>query len=62
MDKIFIPILLGTARGSRQSEKAARFILAEAEKYGKFESELIDVRDFVGKLETAAMEEDYDSR
>ncbi|MFQ6611183.1 MAG: NADPH-dependent FMN reductase, partial [Fidelibacterota bacterium] len=56
MEEIFIPILLGTARKNRQSEKVARFILAEAEKYAKFKSELIDVRDFMGNQETAAMD------
>ena len=40
-----IPIILGTAREGRQSEKAAKFILAEVEKFG-LETELIDVRDY----------------
>ena len=42
---MYIPIILGTAREGRQSEKAAKFILAEAVKAG-LESEIIDVRDF----------------
>jgi len=45
-DKFNIPIILGTARKGRQSEKAANFVLGEAIKYG-FESELIDVRDYL---------------
>ncbi len=42
---MYIPVILGTARVGRQSEKVANFILEEAKKAG-FESELIDVRDF----------------
>lgn len=42
---MYIPIILGTAREGRQSEKAARFILKEALKAG-LESEIIDVVDF----------------
>ena len=40
-----IPVILGTARAGRQSEKVAKFILEETEKAG-FETELIDVREF----------------
>ncbi len=40
-----IPVILGTAREGRESEKAARFVLSEAKKYG-LDSEIIDVRDF----------------
>ncbi len=42
---MYIPVILGTARIGRQSEKVANFILEEVKKAG-FESELIDVRDF----------------
>ncbi|MCX6779068.1 MAG: NAD(P)H-dependent oxidoreductase [Candidatus Magasanikbacteria bacterium] len=42
---MFIPIILGTAREGRQSEKAAQFVLEEVLKYG-LESEILDVRDF----------------
>jgi NAD(P)H-dependent FMN reductase len=42
---MYIPIILGTARVGRQSEKAARFMLAEALKAG-LESEILDVRDY----------------
>jgi NAD(P)H-dependent FMN reductase len=41
-----IPVILGTAREGRQSEKCALFILDEARKYG-FASDLIDVRDYL---------------
>jgi NAD(P)H-dependent FMN reductase len=41
---MYIPVILGTARQGRQSEKAARFILREA-LAASLESEIIDVRD-----------------
>lgn len=55
MDQLFIPILLGTAREGRQSEKATKFVLQEAKKYGQFETQLLDVRDFAGPAKTQAM-------
>jgi len=42
---MYIPIILGTAREGRQSEKAAKYMLAETLKYG-LESEILDVRDY----------------
>lgn len=42
---MYIPVILGTARIGRESEKVASFMLEEAKKAG-FETELIDVRDF----------------
>ena len=42
---MFIPVILGTARAGRQSEKVANYILKETKSAG-FESELIDVRDY----------------
>jgi chromate reductase len=42
---MYIPVILGTAREGRFSEKAAKFMLQEALKAG-LESELIDVRDY----------------
>jgi len=43
---MYIPIILGTARKDRQSEKAAQFVLQEASKAG-IETEIIDVQDFL---------------
>src|SRR3989344_5946374 len=43
---LFIPILLGTGRKGRQSEKVAHFVLEEVKRFGQFETELIDVRSF----------------
>ncbi|MBI1984628.1 MAG: NAD(P)H-dependent oxidoreductase [Candidatus Wildermuthbacteria bacterium] len=62
METIFIPILLGTAREGRQSEKAAKFVLQQAVSYGKFETELLDVRDFVSLAKTERMPENESSR
>jgi len=42
---MYIPIILGTAREGRQSEKVADFILHETLNSG-LESEIIDVRDY----------------
>lgn len=41
-----IPIILGTGRKDRQSEKAANFILQETKKLNGIKTELVDVRDF----------------
>ena len=42
---MYTPIILGTARTGRQSEKAARFMLQKAQEAG-LESELVDVRNY----------------
>jgi NAD(P)H-dependent FMN reductase len=42
---MYIPVLLGTAREGRESEKAAKFMLEEV-KNSDIETELIDVRDY----------------
>lgn len=47
MAKLFIPILLGSSREGRRSEHAAHFVLEQAKKFDGFETELLDVRDFV---------------
>lgn len=52
---LFIPILLGSGREGRESENAARFVLEEAKAYGRFETELLDVRNFVTVLKTQEM-------
>jgi NAD(P)H-dependent FMN reductase len=39
--------VLGSGRIVRHSEKAARYVYAEAEKYGKFKTEFLDVREYV---------------
>ena len=43
---MYIPIILGTAREGRQSEKVANFMLQEVKKRD-FEGEIIDVRDYL---------------
>lgn len=47
MKKLFIPILLGTAREGRVSEKVARYVLEEITALNTFDVELVDVRDFL---------------
>lgn len=42
---MFVPVILGTAREGRESEKVARFMLEETEKAG-IDTQLVDVRDF----------------
>ncbi len=42
---MYIPIILGTAREGRQSEKVAKFILEQTKKAG-VESDIIDTRSF----------------
>jgi NAD(P)H-dependent FMN reductase len=43
---MYIPIILGTSREGRESEKVARYMIGEVEKFG-LETELIDVRNFI---------------
>ena len=44
--KLFIPIILGTARENRASENVAKFVLGEIAKFTDIETEIIDVRDY----------------
>ncbi|MCO6511343.1 MAG: NAD(P)H-dependent oxidoreductase [Aridibacter famidurans] len=44
---VSIPILLGTNRNGRESEKVAKWVLSKAEERGNIETRLFDVRDFV---------------
>jgi len=43
---MYIPIILGTARDGRQSEKVANFVLQEFKKREGIETEILDVRDY----------------
>ncbi|MBD3360552.1 NADPH-dependent oxidoreductase [Candidatus Peregrinibacteria bacterium] len=43
---MYVPIILGTARKGRQSEKVANFIFEQCKKNG-LDTEIIDVRDFL---------------
>ena len=42
----FIPVILGTNREGRQSEKVARFLIGEMQKHPEIETTLFDVREF----------------
>src|SRR3989344_3638118 len=44
--KLYLPIILGTARAGRESEKAAQFVWSEVRSRPEIETELVDVRDF----------------
>lgn len=42
--RLYIPVILGTARQGRMSEHVANFVLGEVEKQKQVETELIDIR------------------
>lgn len=46
MEKLFIPIILGTNRKERKSEHVANFIFQELQKREDIETAIIDVKDF----------------
>ncbi|HKF93682.1 MAG TPA: NAD(P)H-dependent oxidoreductase [Gammaproteobacteria bacterium] len=46
MDKLFLPVLLGTNRKGRNSEAVARWLAAEMEKRPELQTKLFDSRDF----------------
>jgi len=43
--RLFFPVILGTAREGRESEKVARFMIAQTKRAGH-KTQLVDVRDF----------------
>lgn len=47
MDKLFLPVLLGTNRKKRNSVHVARWLVAEVEKRAEIETRLFDAADFV---------------
>jgi NAD(P)H-dependent FMN reductase len=46
MDKLFIPILLGTNRKERESENVANWLVSKMQENAEIETKLFDVRDF----------------
>jgi NAD(P)H-dependent FMN reductase len=44
MEKLFIPVILGTVRQGRMSEPVAKFILQQVQQQAEIESELVDIR------------------
>src|SRR2546423_8729068 len=50
---LYIPIILGTARQGRESERVASFRLSEMKKRPEIETELIDVRQLKMRLDDA---------
>ncbi len=52
MSKLFIPLLLGTAREGRRSEQVARNVFGEISTLDLFDTQFVDVRDHLfGKTE-----------
>ena len=47
MDKLFLPVLLGTNRKKRNSVYAAKWLVGEMEKRSEIETRLFDAADFV---------------
>ncbi len=47
MDKLLLPVLLGTKRKERKSILAAKWLIAEMEKRSEIQTRLFDVSDFV---------------
>ncbi|NCN53003.1 NAD(P)H-dependent oxidoreductase [Candidatus Wolfebacteria bacterium] len=43
--KLFIPILLGTMREGRESEKVAKYLYSQLEKHSEIETQIFDVRE-----------------
>ena len=46
MNTFFIPVLLGTGRVDRASERVAKFVHSEVKKNSSIETELVDVKEF----------------
>jgi len=61
MAEIFIPLLLGTARVGRESEKVARYVLAQFTQIEGIRTELIDPRDYLVNRTVPAWEDAADA-
>lgn len=46
MEKLFLPVLLGTNRKQRNSERPAKWLVGEMEKRAEIQTKLFDVSDF----------------
>jgi NAD(P)H-dependent FMN reductase len=44
--KLFVPLLLGTSRQSRESENVAKWVFAQMQQHDEVEPQYFDVRDF----------------
>jgi NAD(P)H-dependent FMN reductase len=51
--RLFLPVILGTARQGRQSENVAHFVFEQTKKRPDVDTELIDVRELPMKLDDA---------
>lgn len=61
MQSLNIPIILGTGRKGRASERVAHYVLEHAKNYG-FQTKLLDVRDFVYPTTVAPEEKERAAR
>lgn len=46
MDKLYLPLILGTNRKLRDSEHVAKWLFGQMEKHGEIETRFFDVREF----------------
>jgi len=53
MASLFIPVILGTARKGRRSERAARFVFEETKKRADVETEFVDICKIPMRLDDA---------
>jgi NAD(P)H-dependent FMN reductase len=53
MEKLFIPVILGTVRQGRLSEPIANYIYSQVQQYAEVETELIDIRALPMSMENA---------
>lgn len=56
MEKLFIPIILGTNRKERESENVAKWVFSKMREHSEIETELFDVRDFEMPLDNYGRE------
>lgn len=61
MSELFIPLLLGTARIGRESEKAAHYVLEQLRNVDGVRTELIDPRDYLVSRTVPAWEKAEDA-
>src|SRR5689334_7632617 len=52
-DSLFIPLILGTTRQGRESERVARFVFEQTKKRAGVETEFIDIRELPMRLDDA---------
>ena len=56
-NKIFVPIILGTARVGRQSEKIAHYVYNSLKEFKDIEWQFVDVKDYINNRTVPSWEE-----